>query len=128
MASFSTRAANLALKMHLPVKGMIKATVFDHFCGGESIEESQATVDVLAKYKVGAILDYSVEGKNTEDAFDAVLVETLKTIENAKGNPNIPYCVFKPTGMGSSDLMEKVQLGAELTEEEKNFFGKLRNR
>jgi len=128
MASLSTRAANLSLRMHLPVKGILKKTVFEHFCGGESIEESKATVDVLSKYKVGAILDYSVEGKNTEEAFDQVLAETLKTIENAKGNPKIPYCVFKPTGMGSSELMEKVQLGTELTEGEKDAFERIRNR
>lgn len=128
MASFSTRAANLALKMHLPVKGIIKATVFEHFCGGESIEESQNTVNILSKYKVGAILDYSIEGKNSEEAFDGTLKETLKTIENAKGNAKIPYCVFKPTGMGSFDLMGKKQLGIELSEEENVSFKKIRTR
>ncbi len=128
MAKISTRAANFSLQMHLPVKGMIKATVFEHFCGGESIKESQHTVKILAKYKVGSILDYSVEGKNNEEAFDATLVETLKTIENAKGNKEIPYCVFKPTGMGSADLMEKIQLEQELSEEEKLSFDKIKNR
>lgn len=128
MAKISTQAANISLKMHLPVKGIIKATVFEHFCGGESINESQNTVDVLSKYKVGAILDYSVEGKNNEEAFDATLLETLKTVENAKGNDEIPYCVFKPTGMGSADLMEKIQLGQDLSEEEKTSFEKIRNR
>lgn len=128
MAKISTRAANISLQLHLPVKGMIKKTVFEHFCGGESIEESKGTVSILSKYKVGAILDYSVEGKNNENAFDATLIETLKTIENAKGNDKIPYCVFKPTGMGSADLMEKVQLGIDLSEEEKLSFEKIRNR
>lgn len=128
MAKISTRAANISLQLHLPVKGMIKKTVFEHFCGGESIEESKGTVSILSKYKVGAILDYSVEGKNNENAFDATLIETLKTIENAKGNDEIPYCVFKPTGMGSADLMEKVQLGIDLSEEEKLSFEKIRNR
>ena len=66
MARLSTRSANLALKMHLPVKGIIKNTVFEHFCGGESIEESQETVAMLNKYGIGAILDYSVEGEKKE--------------------------------------------------------------
>ena len=128
MANVSTKLANLALQMHLPVKGIIKKTVFEHFCGGESIEESQRTVNILSNYQVGAILDYSVEGKNNEAAFDATLAETLKTIQNAKGNPKIPYCVFKPTGMGSAELMEKIQLGIELTALEKQQFEKMRNR
>lgn len=128
MAKISTRAANISLQMRLPVKGIIKKTVFEHFCGGESIEECQNTVDILSKYKVGSILDYSVEGKNNEAAFDATLIETIRTIENAKGNDEIPYCVFKPTGMGSDDLMEKIQLGIELSEEEKLSFEKIRYR
>ncbi|MCB0495741.1 MAG: proline dehydrogenase family protein [Cyclobacteriaceae bacterium] len=128
MARLSTRSANLALKMHLPVKGMIKNTVFEHFCGGESIEESQETVEMLNKYGIGAILDYSVEGKHDEAAFDNALKETMRTIENAKGNKKIPYCVFKPTGMGSAELMEKIQLGKELNDEEKAAFGRVRER
>lgn len=128
IAKLGTSAANLSIKMHLPVKGIIKKTVFDHFCGGESIEESQKTVDTLSKYKVGAILDYSVEGKHNEEAFDNTLLETLKTIENAKGKEEIPYCVFKPTGIGSAELMEKVQLEVELSDDEKNKFEKIRNR
>ncbi len=128
MAKISTRAANVSLKLHLPVKGMIKKTVFEHFCGGESIEESKETVHILSNYKVRSILDYSVEGKHNEEAFDATLMETLKTIENAKENEEVPYCVFKPTGMGSADLMEKIQLKQELSKEEKKAFEKIRNR
>jgi len=128
MSSISTKSAMLALNMHLPVKGMIKSTVFEHFCGGETIEECQTTSERMASFGVGSILDYSVEGKNSEEAFDKALSETLKTIENAKGNPNIPYCVFKPTGLGSSQLMEKVQLGEELNNEEQEAFVRIKNR
>jgi len=128
MAKISTRAANVSLKLHLPIKRMIKKTVFEHFCGGESIEESKEAVHTLSKYKVRSILDYSVEGKHNEEAFDATLLETLKTIENAKGNEEVPYCVFKPTGMGSAGLMEKIQMKQELSEEEKKSFEKIRNR
>jgi len=128
MAKISTRSANFALKLHLPIKGIIKKTVFEHFCGGESISESLKTVEILSKYNVGAILDYSVEGKHNEEAFDATLMETLKTIENAKGNKDIPYCVFKPTGVGSSELMEKIQLKEELSEAEEQSFEKMKNR
>jgi proline dehydrogenase len=82
----------------------------------------------MAEYNVGSILDYSVEGKDTEEAFDNALSETLQTIENAKGNPDVPYCVFKPTGLGSSLLMEKVQLGEDLSDSEKDAFNRIKNR
>jgi len=128
MASIATFSAMTALKMHLPVKGMVKATVFTHFCGGETIEECQINSQKMADYGVGSILDYSVEGKISEEAFDKSLGETMKTIENAKGNPNVPYCVFKPTGIGSSLLMEKIQLGETLSDEEKNDFARIKER
>ncbi len=128
MAGIATFSANLGLKLHLPIKGIIKRTVFEHFCGGENIEECKITSDMLAKYHVGSILDYSVEGKNTEEAFDNTLAETLKTIDNAKGNPNVPYAVFKPTGIGSALLMEKVQLGQQLTTGEEQAFARLKER
>jgi proline dehydrogenase len=128
MASIATFSAMTALKMHLPVKGLVKGTVFDHFCGGETIDECQINSKKMADYSVGSILDYSVEGKDSEEAFDNALAETMKTIENAKDNPNVPYCVFKPTGLGSSLLMEKVQLGEQLTEEEENNFTRIKER
>ena len=128
MASVATFSANLGLSLHLPIKGMIKATVFEHFCGGETIEECQVTSKRMAKYNVGSILDYSVEGKDSEEAFDNALAETLKTIANAKDNPAVPYCVFKPTGIGSSLLMEKIQLGEELSDGEEAAFGRIKDR
>jgi proline dehydrogenase len=128
IATIATFSANLGLKLHLPIKGLIKNTVFEHFCGGETIDESKLSSDKLAEYNVGSILDYSVEGKDSEEAFDHAVTETLKTIENAKGNSSVPYCVFKPTGMGSALLMEKIQLGKELNESENDAFAKVKER
>jgi proline dehydrogenase len=128
MASIATFSATLGLNLHLPIKGIIKKTVFEHFCGGETILECKTTSDKMAEYNVGSILDYSVEGKDSEEAFDNALSETLQTIENAKENPAVPYCVFKPTGLGSSLLMGKVQLGENLTDSEKDAFDRIKNR
>ncbi len=128
VANLATSAANLSLKLHLPVKGIIKKTVFEHFCGGEDIEECKQTSNQLAAYNIGSILDYSVEGKHNEAAFDHTMNETLRTIENAKDNPQVPYCVFKPTGIGSALLMEKVQLGESLTPEEEAAFTRMKER
>ena len=128
VANISTFSANLSLKLGLPIKGIIKSTVFEHFCGGETIQECKATSEKIAKYNVKSVLDYSVEGKDTEEAFDNTLNETLRTIENAAGNDNVPYAVFKPTGIGSHLLMEKVQLGETLTEEEEKDLARLKER
>jgi proline dehydrogenase len=128
IASVATFSANLGLKLHLPINGIIRKTVFEHFCGGESINECKATTDLLASYNVGAILDYSVEGEDNEEAFDNALTETMKTIDNVRENPSIPYCVFKPTGLGSSLLMEKVQLGVELTDQEEEAYLRIKSR
>ncbi|BDD04032.1 proline dehydrogenase family protein [Aureibacter tunicatorum] len=129
LVKFGTSFINFAIKVRLPfVKSIVKATLFKHFCGGESIADSQNTIKELAKSNVGTILDYSVEGEAEESSFDATLEETLRTINLAKGNPDIPFCVFKPTGFGSGDLMEKIQLKQDLTEEERDAFQRIRSR
>src|SRR3954464_15928989 len=80
----------LGLKMGF--KRLIKSTIFKQFVGGETIQECNETISQLAKYKIGTILDYSVEGKEREADFDACLNETLETITKAKKDPNIPFC------------------------------------
>src|SRR5436190_1473859 len=64
--ALGTRTAKFALSLGLPVEGLIKSTIFEQFCGGETIEECEPTVQKLAAAKIGAILDYSVEGKASE--------------------------------------------------------------
>ena len=105
--------------LRLPVKFMIKSTIFKHFCGGESMEESEAVVERLAAYNVKTILDYSVEGKESEKDFDRAYQIILRTVDNAAVHKDIPYAVFKPTGMGRTDVMEKVNEKKELNEKEK---------
>src|SRR5215217_8127090 len=61
---------NLFLNIGLPIKGIIKATIFKHFCGGETIAECSETITQLNSGKVGTILDYSVEGEDEEAVFD----------------------------------------------------------
>ncbi len=95
VSAISTGAVRLGLRLSLPIEGMIKATVFEHFCGGESIEKAEQAIQKLGQYHVGAILDYSVEGEHTEKGFDDTLAETLRTIDKAKENKHIPFSVFK---------------------------------
>jgi proline dehydrogenase len=119
---------NLALKLHLPVKFIIKPTIFNHFCGGETIEESERAIQELAAYNIGTILDYSVEGEGTEKSFDATRDEILRTVEKARGNRHIPFSVFKVTGLVDTKLLEKVQARQELTADERAAFERGRER
>ena len=106
--SVSTKAATFALGLGLPVKGLIKSTVFDLFCGGETIEECQPVVDRLGRAGIGSILDYSVEGKSTEEDFEKTKDEILRAIKRAKDDPDVPFSVFKVTGIAPLGTLEKM--------------------
>jgi proline dehydrogenase len=117
-----------ALDWHLPVKGIIKATIFKQFCGGENIEECTKAIEKLHQYGVGSILDYSVEGAKEEYEFDASCEEIIATVMKAKGNKSIPFSVFKVTGLGRFDILEKVSAGIKLSEDENAAYGRIRAR
>ena len=130
LVKIGTFFIKLTLKLGLPVKYLIKNTLFNQFCGGESIETCQKTIENLARGKIGTILDYSVEGEDNEKDFDKTTEELIKTIKKAaQQTTDIPFSVFKVSGIGSVDLLEKVQEYEEdLTAEDKNAFERLHNR
>lgn len=109
----------LALGLKIPVGWAVKPTIYSHFVGGETISDCQRNVRDLEKAGVKAILDYSVEGKETLHEINKALDETLKTIYNAAKDPNVPFAVFKPTAFTTRIVLEKVSAGMALTEEEK---------
>lgn len=119
---------SFAIAVHLPIKGIIKATIFKQFVGGEDIIECSKTIESLGKFNIGTILDYSVEGKETEKDFDACMNETVATIMRAKNDKHIPFCVFKVTGLARIDLLEKVSSKKELNETEKGEWNKVHGR
>ena len=119
LVRIGTAVTNFALKAHLPVESLIRATVFDHFCGGTTEEDCLSVVDKLFTKGVSSVLDYSVEGKEEEEQFDAALQMTLKTVEFAKERKAIPFAVFKPTGLGRFDLYTKIGEKQPLSDEEK---------
>lgn len=125
LVKVGTTLTNFALKAHLPVEGLIRATVFDHFCGGTNEEDCLAVVDNMYTKGVSSVLDYSVEGKEEEAQFDAAFEMTLKTIEFAKKRQAIPFAVFKPTGFGRLDLYEKVGNNDSLSEAEKSEWNRI---
>ena len=118
----------LSFRIGLPVRGVIKATVYEHFVGGESIEECNPAIMRLLENKVNTILDYSVEGKESEADFDRTMNTTLKTIEVSKTHVGIPLTVFKPTGVGRFALYEKVNKKETLSASEEAEWERVINR
>lgn len=120
LVRIGTAVTNFALKAHLPVEGLIRASVFDHFCGGVSEDDCLPVMEKMYTKKVCSVLDYSVEGKEEEAQFDAALAKTLKIIDFAKDKASIPFAVFKPTGFGRFALYEKVGRNEALTDSEQS--------
>ena len=120
IVKFGKRATNLALNLRLPISAPIKATIFRQFCGGETIAECDRTIADLGKFGIGTILDYSVEGKTSDEDFDQTVDIIIQTIHRAARDPHIPFAVFKVTGIGRHDLIEKASTaGYTPTSEEK---------
>ncbi len=112
-----TTAANFALSIGLPIEWIIKNTVFEQFCGGETIGECDATIDKLGNSKIGTILDYSVEGKSAEEDFERTKEETILNLKRAKNDIDIPFAVFKVTGIAPLGTLEKVSNRNELVKQ-----------
>jgi proline dehydrogenase len=118
LVRIGTSVTNFALKANLPVEGLIRATVFDHFCGGINENDCLKVVDTMFTKGVSSVLDYSVEGKEDEEHFDDALQMVLKTIDFAKEKKSMPFAVFKPTGFGRMELYEKIGAKIELNPNE----------
>jgi proline dehydrogenase len=120
--------SQVAIRLHLPVKGLIKATIFKQFCGGEDIAESLRTAQLLAASGVGTILDHSVEGQDDEAGLDHTVTEVLRTIAVARERTDIPFCVFKPSGISRSQLLADVSAGKALGSTEQAEWGRVQQR
>lgn len=117
-----------AIDWHLPVKGLIRSTIFEQFCGGETMEEAAATAAVIGQYGVGVILDYGVEGKEGEAEFDKAVPEFIKAINYAASQKNIPFISLKVTGFARFSLLEKIHAGAGLSTDEQAEWQRVYNR
>lgn len=112
--ALGTRSAKFALSIGLPVEGLIKSTIFEQFCGGETIEECEPTIRRLGAAGIGTILDYSIEGKSREEDFDRTKEEIIRTVKRAKDDPNIPFAVFKITGIAPLGTLERLSAKKKL--------------
>lgn len=126
LTKIGTRILNFAVHNNFPLAGdLVKATLFEQFCGGETREESMKAVIRMFKRGVGSIFDYSIEGKEEEETFDAVCQEIKDIVRFSVGNPAIPFIVFKPTAFGRIDIYEAVGKGIELTESQKEEWARV---
>lgn len=110
---------NMALALKLPVKWLLKPTIFRQFCGGETLEECMETAAYLEKQGVHTYPAYSIEAKKGHENFRMILDETVRTIEAAAQSSSIPFAVFKPTAFVAVDVLEKLNSGAALSVDEK---------
>lgn len=118
LVRIGTAATNFALKANLPVEGLIRSTVFDHFCGGINEEDCLGVIERMIEQGVSSVLDFSVEGKESDEQFDMAMNKTLELIEFARDKEAMPIAVFKPTGFGRFKLYQKISEGASLTKSE----------
>ncbi len=118
----------LSLKLHLPVETLIKKTIFEQFCGGVTENDCKPVTREMYDENLHSILDYSVEGKKTEEEFDSAMEKKLSLIEYAKDSEEVSFAMFKPTGIGRFEIWEKVSEKISLTEEEKEEWERVQKR
>ena len=125
LVRIGTAITNFALKAHMPVEHLIRASVFDHFCGGVTEEDCLPVIKKMYSKNVHSVLDYSVEGKQEEAQFQKALEKTLLSIDFAQEKDSIPFAVFKPTGFGRFELYQKLTEGDSLISEEQKEWDKV---
>ncbi len=128
LVKIGTAVTKFALKTHLPFEGIIRATVFDHFCGGVTEKDCMPTIDKMYTKNVHSVLDYSAEGKEVEEQFDLAMEKTLNTIKFGKEKDSLPFAVFKPTGFGRLAIYQKVTEGVVLDPQEEVEWKRIQER
>ncbi|HSU28578.1 MAG TPA: proline dehydrogenase family protein [Chitinophagaceae bacterium] len=108
LVKLGTRLTPWAIRMHLPIRGIIRRTIFSQFVGGETLEQTALVASKLSEYHVQAILDYGVEGKEGEENFNHACDEFIRVINYAASQSNIPFMSIKVTGFARFALLEKL--------------------
>jgi len=115
LVKIGTAITPWAIRVGLPINGLIRKTIFKQFVGGESLSETAAVAKKLGEYDVQVILDYGVEGGDYgEEGLDHACDEFIRVINYAATQPNIPFMSIKITGMARFALLEKLDKSVEL--------------
>ena len=128
LVRIGTAVTKFALNASLPVEGLIRSTVFDHFCGGVNEEDCLPAIDKMFTKGVSSVLDFSVEGKASENQFDSALEKILKIVNFCDEREAMPIVVFKPTAFGRFYLYEKKSEAIRFSPEEQAEWDRIVNR
>jgi len=113
-----TNLTLLMLKMKLPVKWILKRTIYKHFCGGVDLIECQEIISGMHSMNVHSILDYSVEGQKNELSFENSCKKKIDIINSVSKSDAIPFAVFKPSSIGRYDLFKLISSEKNLSIDE----------
>lgn len=115
LVSLGTRLTPWAIRVGLPIKGLLRKTLFTQFVGGETLEGTKPVTTTLSQYAVQVILDYGVEGKEGEENFDHATAQFGQVIDYAASVSSIPFMSIKVTGFARFALLEQVhrQMGVQ---------------
>src|SRR5690554_6755951 len=108
LVKIGAAVTKFALNVNLPVEGLIRSTVFDHFCGGVNEMDCMETVEKLLDAGVYSVLDFSVEGKEEEAQFNDTANKVVELTHFAQNKEAMPFSVFKPTGLGKFEIFQKI--------------------
>ena len=126
LTSIGSSLGLLAIRLRLPfAKTMIRHTIFEQFCGGESLLDSQAAIDKLHKFGTLTMLDYGAEGKTSKAELDEVREEFLRAIEFAASNTSVPIITIKVTGLADNNLLMRLQTEEQLSEEDQLWYDRM---
>lgn len=128
LVAIGSKLTLFSFNTHLPIKGLVKRTVFNQFCGGETESDCLEVINRMSEKDVYSILDYSVEGKENEADFDAAMNKKLDLVEFANSHDEIPIVVMKPTALGRFTLWVKVSANTKLSISEEEEWKRIVNR
>ncbi|WP_038909224.1 proline dehydrogenase family protein [Dickeya oryzae] len=116
-----TRTVSIyALKKALHIsRGTVLKLVNGIYFGGETLSQVTHTTSELGRENINSIIDYAIEGENTESIYNDVMSKTFSLIDIAAENKNIPFVVIKPSSLGSIELYRAITLNQNLTPEQR---------
>lgn len=115
-------ALNISFALRLPIKGLIRKSVFNHFCGGETIAECDSTIERLHRSNIYSLLDYSSEGKESTEDLNQSLAEIISANTTGINDKRVPFSVFKPTGIFPNKLLSKKNSKSEFSKAEQKLW------
>jgi len=123
LVGMGARIGLAAIRLRLPfVETAVKYTIFDQFCGGTTLLDSQEAIFAMEERGVKSILDYGVEAKESEEDFNTTMNELIRSIEFAATHDSAPIVSSKITGLARFGLLEEISRSGELPDEDHEEF------